>query len=154
MLLYLTVMDLQYLFLQPNVTQYVLKLTTQHCVKNVRMRSYSCPYFPALDEYGEICNISPYSVRIRENAEQNNSEYGHFSRNPGNQDIVRGLFIFFLVLLRAFPYYFQSCYLSSQINSVTKFTGKHLYQSLAFNKIADVSQQLYEKRDSNTGVFR
>ena len=29
-------------------------------------------------EYGEILRISPYSVRMRENADQNNSEYGHF----------------------------------------------------------------------------
>ena len=29
-------------------------------------------------EYEEILRISPYSVRIRENADQNNSEYGHF----------------------------------------------------------------------------
>ena len=29
-------------------------------------------------EYGEILGISPYSVRMRENADQNNSEYGHF----------------------------------------------------------------------------
>ena len=32
-------------------------------------------------EYGEIQCISPYSVRMRENAGQNNSEYGHFSRS-------------------------------------------------------------------------
>ena len=32
-------------------------------------------------EHGEIQSISPYSVRIRENVDQNNSEYGHFSRN-------------------------------------------------------------------------
>ena len=29
-------------------------------------------------EYGEILRISPYSVQMRENADQNNSEYGHF----------------------------------------------------------------------------
>ena len=32
-------------------------------------------------EYGEIRSMSPYSVRIRENTDQNNSEYGHFSRS-------------------------------------------------------------------------
>ena len=32
-------------------------------------------------EYGEILRISPYSVRMRENVDQNNSEYGHFSRS-------------------------------------------------------------------------
>ena len=45
-----------------------------------------CPYselfwpafFCILTKYGEI--LSPYSVRMRENADQNNSEYGHFSR--------------------------------------------------------------------------
>ena len=31
-------------------------------------------------EYGEILLISPNSVRMRENADQNNSEYGHFLR--------------------------------------------------------------------------
>ena len=32
-------------------------------------------------EYGEIQSISPYSVQMSENAAQNNSEYGHFSRS-------------------------------------------------------------------------
>ena len=51
-----------------------------------------CPYselfwfafFRIRTEYGEIRSIqsiSPYSVQIRENADQNNSEYGHFLRS-------------------------------------------------------------------------
>ena len=32
-------------------------------------------------EYGEILRISSYSVRMRENTDQINSEYGHFSRS-------------------------------------------------------------------------
>ena len=48
-----------------------------------------CPYselfFVAFShirtEYGEILYISPYSVRMRENMDQNNSEYGHFLRS-------------------------------------------------------------------------
>ena len=32
-------------------------------------------------EHGEIRSISPYSVRMRENNNQKNSEYGHFSRS-------------------------------------------------------------------------
>ena len=36
-----------------------------HCVKSVRIQSYS----------------GPYSVQMRENTDQNNSEYGHFSRS-------------------------------------------------------------------------
>ena len=34
-------------------------------------------------EYGEIRSISPYSVRMRENADQKISEYRHFSRSDG-----------------------------------------------------------------------
>ena len=43
----------------------------QHCVKSVRVRS-----------------ISPYSVRMRENTDQSNTEYGHFSRSAGSDMIV------------------------------------------------------------------
>ena len=32
-------------------------------------------------EYREILRIFPYSVRMREYADQNNSEYGHLSRS-------------------------------------------------------------------------
>ena len=46
-----------------------------------------CPYlelfwstfFHIRSEYGEIWSISPYSAQMRENADQNNSEYSHFS---------------------------------------------------------------------------
>ena len=34
-------------------------------------------------EYGEIRSISPYSVRMRENAVQNTSKYGHFLGSVG-----------------------------------------------------------------------
>ena len=35
-------------------------------------------------EYGEIRSISSYSVRMRENTDQNNSEYGHLWRSLVN----------------------------------------------------------------------
>ena len=50
----------------------------KHCVKSVRIRSYSGPHFPAFGLNTERYGISPHSVRMRENADQNNSEYGHF----------------------------------------------------------------------------
>ena len=53
------------------------------CVKSVHIRSYSGPHFPAFGLNTERYFVSlriQYSVRMRENAEQNNSEYGHFSR--------------------------------------------------------------------------
>ena len=37
-------------------------------------------------QYGEIWSISPYSVGMQENADQNNSEYGHFLRSPNELD--------------------------------------------------------------------
>ena len=53
-----------------------------------------CPYLELLrsafscvrTEYGEILCISPYSVRMQENVNQNNFEYGHFLRS-GNSFI-------------------------------------------------------------------
>ena len=38
-------------------------------------------FFRIQTEYGELQSISPYSVRMRENTDQKNSEYGHFSRS-------------------------------------------------------------------------
>ena len=40
-----------------------MKIHKIHCVESVRRRSYS----------------GPYSVRMQENADQNNCKYGHFS---------------------------------------------------------------------------
>ena len=37
------------------------------------------------------------------------------------------------------------------LKNVTKFTGKHMYQSLFFNKASGL--QLYSKGESGTGVF-
>ena len=37
-------------------------------------------------EYGEILCISPYLVRMRENTDQNNSEYGHFLRSANEKN--------------------------------------------------------------------
>ena len=48
--------------------------------------------FPHLDWYGEIRSISPYSVQMRENTDQENSVFGHFSRSEcygeGNYQII------------------------------------------------------------------
>ena len=52
-----------------------------YCVKSVHIRSCHKVSSRIWTEYAEIQNISPYSVRMRENTDQNNSEYGHFSRS-------------------------------------------------------------------------
>ena len=57
-------------------------LDSLHCVESVQIRSFFRSVFSRIrTEYGEILRISPYSVQMRENADQNNSEYGHFLRN-------------------------------------------------------------------------
>ena len=51
----------------------------------------TCPYSelfwsmfsPIRTEWGEIIRIFPYSVSMRENTDQNNSEYGHFLWSAG-----------------------------------------------------------------------
>ena len=48
------------------------KISNQlHCVKSVRIRSFSGPYFPAFGLNTERKSISPYSVGMRENTDQN-----------------------------------------------------------------------------------
>ena len=61
---------------------------------NNRALRKKCPYSELFwstfsrirTEYGEILRISPYSVRMQENADQNNSEYEHFLRS-GSQSL-------------------------------------------------------------------
>ena len=50
-----------------------------HCVKSVCIRSFFWIVFSRIrTKYGEIFHISPYSVQMRENTDQNNSKHGHF----------------------------------------------------------------------------
>ena len=57
-----------------------------------------CPYFDLFwfafsriwTEYEDIRSISPYSVRMRENADQNNSEYGQFLRKTSLKEDAAG----------------------------------------------------------------
>ena len=53
-----------------------LVLDNQHGVKSVHIRAYSGPQF-----YVFGLNTEKYGVRMRENADQNNSEYGHLLRS-------------------------------------------------------------------------
>ena len=67
----------------------------KNCVKIVRIRSFSSLHFSGFglnaeryfvsliiqSKFREILGISPYSVRNQGNADQKNSEYGHFLRS-------------------------------------------------------------------------
>ena len=61
----------------------------------IRLRK-KCPYSELFwsafshirTEYGEILRISPYSVQMRENADQKNYEYGHFLRSVRQKNLT------------------------------------------------------------------
>ena len=59
------------------------------------------------------------------------------------------------VIYEAFRSSHRNCSIKKDIlRNVAKFTGKHLRQSLFFNKAAGLrSMQIYQKRDSGTSVF-
>ena len=57
--------------LQNSCSENLRKLSGKHCVKCVQIRGFSWSvFFRIRTEYGEIRNISPYSVRMRENTDQ------------------------------------------------------------------------------------
>ena len=57
-----------------------------HYVKSVRIRSYSGPHFPHSDWiWRDTSCIQP---ELRENVDQNNSEYGHFTQGVGSANLA------------------------------------------------------------------
>ena len=54
------------------LSKYDITIHIKHCVKRIRIRSYSGPHisriFPHWTEYGEMLRIPSYSVRMQENA--------------------------------------------------------------------------------------
>ena len=51
------------------------------CKKFRYSKLFRFPFSRICAKYGEILRISPYSVRMRENADQNNSKCGNFLRS-------------------------------------------------------------------------
>ena len=50
-------------------------------IKCLYSELFSPTFFRIWTEYGGIWSIPPYSVRMREYADQNNPKYGHFSHS-------------------------------------------------------------------------
>ena len=57
--------------------------------KNPYLEFFWSVFFCIRTEYGETRSISPHSVRMRENTDQNNSEYVHFSRSAAVRSLPR-----------------------------------------------------------------
>ena len=69
------VFSLQRIWLETEEGRYSLLEKCQYS------ESFWSVFFRIRTEYGEILRISPYSVWMRENTGQNNSEYGYFLRS-------------------------------------------------------------------------
>ena len=87
-----------------------------------------CPYLELFwsvfsrirTKYGEIRNISPYSVPMRGNTEQNSSEYGHFLRSDCSNKIVSELKTSYKVLsLKSIGNSWGNSYLSCLLLIIT-----------------------------------
>ena len=100
------------------------------CAKSVRIHSYSGPHSDWIrrDTWSafshirteEILHISPYSVRVRANTDQNNSEYGHFSRsvNKGRKQRIIDLMFVWLKISTS-NYWFKTIWNPSVLQKVT-----------------------------------
>ena len=65
------------------------KVSIQHTVWKVFVWSvFSC----IQSEYGDIRNISPYSVQMWENTNQNNSEYRHFLYSEKHSEDIQDVY--------------------------------------------------------------
>ena len=65
-------------------------MPSDHCVKSLRILSFSGPHFPAFALNTEICRENLiYLVRMQGNKDQKNSKYRHFSRTEGLQNTSR-----------------------------------------------------------------
>ena len=91
---------------------------------------FSGPYFLS---FGLNTGIYPYSVRMRENANQKNFKYGHFSRSVSQLWRRLKISLEFLLYMRSSH---QRCSVRKGVPKIlAKFTGKHLNQSLFFGKV-------------------
>ena len=87
----------QFKDLTANATSFLWVVRSGLCyVKSVRIQSFSGPYFSAFglntERYG-VRSIFPHSVKMRENTDQKNSEYGHFSCSASSRYTIQRLTI-------------------------------------------------------------
>ena len=77
-------------------------VSNNHYVKNIRIRRFSCRYFPAFV--------------LKENTDQKNSKYGHFLRSKWKRSCYKRLCLSFLIIAR--PYNFCSYKLPRKIGQI------------------------------------
>ena len=65
---------------------------------SIAIESLKAYNFLIYTEYGEILHMSPYAVRMEENKDQNNSEYGRFLRSGNYRKTIH----YYVLYVRAF----------------------------------------------------
>ena len=93
----------------------IVNLHHQHCAKSVRIVSYS----------------GPYSVRMRENTDQNNSEYGHFSRNATHHRNFWKYWLYFFFAIK----YFRKFIIYTLYYITYSFSIRYFVFSVRYNKM-------------------
>ena len=125
-------------------TASMLHWGVSHCVKNVRIRSYSGPHFPA------------FGLNT-ENTDQNNSEYGHFSCSVSNDKKQRRKKQISFWILRTFLFTISLCLHKSWIASTAFLlatSNSHmLWQSLKHLNFPPVSALRVVNWISMVGLF-
>ena len=69
------------IYLPFSIMKHQMMISTILCEKCLYSELFWSAFSCIRTEYGEIFRISPYFVRMWENADQNNSEYKHFLRS-------------------------------------------------------------------------
>ena len=96
------------IFLLPTSQGEVVFCIHHHGMKNVRIWSFFWSVFSRTrTEYREILRISPYSVRMRENTDQKNSEYGHVSSSAYLNPFLANVSILYLLKTPEKPWVFR-----------------------------------------------
>ena len=127
-----------------------------HCVKSVRIRSYSGPHFSRISRHSDwirkdtkyLSVLNPNAGKWWKNADQNNSKYGHISGS------VRLISEFKWVLKASFNDYSCSDNYSSSLSCVWKLSFRLLFSKCVYkNPKTPFSSKIFSLKAQPPEVF-
>ena len=103
-----------------------MKVQKRHCVKNVRIRSFSGPYFPA---FGVNTSVSLYSFRMRENTDcirktPNTDTFHAVRKSLKRSEVFKKINVDYYFLISVPTKVLQSVY-----ESILKLVMRYIFQS-------------------------
>ena len=110
-------------------------LQRHHCVKSIRIWSYSGLFFSAFRLNSERYRVTPYSVRMREITDQN--KYGYFLRSAYLRAYQTSMMVLFAKIQNQ-P--LEVLWKKDVLEKFHKVYRKTLVPKLFFNKVADLRQ--------------